>query len=52
MLIALDKVITKQSGQLRIANVGKDVLDIFKLTKLDSVLPIRKSTQEAVDSFA
>jgi anti-sigma B factor antagonist len=52
MLIALDKVITKQSGQLRIANVSKDVLDIFKLTKLDSVLPIRKSTQEAVDSFA
>jgi anti-sigma B factor antagonist len=52
MLIALEKVIAKQSGQLRIANVREDVLDIFKITKLDSVLPIRKSTQEAVDSFA
>ncbi|MHC4769291.1 MAG: STAS domain-containing protein [Planctomycetota bacterium] len=52
MLVALDKVITKQSGQLRIANVREDVLDIFKITKLDDVMPIRNSTQEAVDSFA
>jgi anti-sigma B factor antagonist len=52
MLIALDKVITRQSGQLRIANVREDVLEIFKITRLDNVMPIRKSTQEAVDSFA
>ncbi len=52
MLIALEKVITKQSGQLRIANVREDVLDIFKITGLDNVLPIQNSTQEAVDSFA
>jgi hypothetical protein len=32
--------------------VREDVLDIFKITKLDDVMPIRNSTQEAVDSFA
>ncbi len=52
MLIALEKVITRQSGQLRIANVSEEVRDLFKITGLDSVLPIRNSTQEAVDSFA
>ena len=52
MLIALEKVITRQSGQLRIANVSEDVREIFRITRLDNVLPIRNSTQEAVDSFA
>ncbi|MHC4083475.1 MAG: STAS domain-containing protein [Planctomycetota bacterium] len=52
MLIALDKVVSKQSGQLRIANVSEEVHDIFKLTGIDKKLPIQKSTQDAVDSFA
>jgi anti-anti-sigma factor len=51
MLIALDKVISKQSGQLRIANVSEGVFDVFKLTRLDSVLRICDSTQDAVESF-
>ena len=52
MLVALDKVLTKRNGQLRVANVSEDVLDIFKLTKLDKTLRLCKSTQEAVDSFS
>ena len=52
MLIALDKVISKQSGQLRIANVSEGVSDVFRITKLDSVLQICRSTQDAVDSLA
>jgi anti-sigma B factor antagonist len=52
MLVALGKVVAKQSGQLRIANVSKDVLEIFKITKLDDELKICDSTQNAVDSFS
>lgn len=52
MLIALHKVISRRSGQLRLANVSDGVSDVFKITKLDSVLKICGSTQEAVDSLA
>jgi anti-sigma B factor antagonist len=51
MLIALQKVIARQSGQLRIANLNDDVADVFKLTGLDSVLKVCDSTEDAVTSF-
>jgi anti-sigma B factor antagonist len=51
MLIALNKVVGKQNGQLRLANVNKEVMEIFKITKLDGVLKICKSTDKAISSF-
>jgi anti-sigma B factor antagonist len=51
MLIALHKVVGKQNGQLRLANVNQEVLEIFKITKLDDVLKICKSTDKAIASF-
>ena len=51
MLIALNKVVGKQNGQLRLANVNKEVMEIFKITKLDGVFKICKSTDKAIGSF-
>ena len=51
MLVALRKVVTKMDGQLRIANVSKDLLEIFKITRLDVTLGLCKSTDAAVGSF-
>jgi anti-sigma B factor antagonist len=51
MLVALDKVVTRQRGQLRVANVGQSIADVFAITGLDQSLTICDSTQDAVDSF-
>lgn len=51
MLIALDKVVGRQSGQLRIANLNDGVFDVFKITRLDTVFKICQSTEDAVASF-
>ena len=51
MLVALKKVLDRQNGQLRVANVCESVFDVFTITKLDRVLKTCKSTEEAVESF-
>jgi anti-sigma B factor antagonist len=51
MLVALRKVVTKMDGQLRIANVADDLIEIFKITRLDVTLRLCKSTEAAVESF-
>lgn len=51
MLVAVHKTIGKQGGQLRLANVDAKLFDIFKITKLDRVLTICKSTDDAVESL-
>jgi anti-anti-sigma factor len=51
MLVALKKVLDRQNGQLRVANVCDSVFDVFTITKLDKVLNTCKTTEEAVGSF-
>ncbi|MHC4414564.1 MAG: STAS domain-containing protein [Planctomycetota bacterium] len=51
MLVALKQTVEKQDGELRIASVSENIYDIFKLTKLDNVLKICDSPEEAVESF-
>ena len=52
MLIALRKVVVdKKSGGLCIANVNKDLQEIFKMTNLDKLLKIHGSTEKAVQSL-
>ena len=45
MLVALNKVISRQNGQLRIANVAEHLVDIFGMTLLDRVLVICDSAE-------
>jgi anti-sigma B factor antagonist len=52
MLVALRTVIeTKKGGQLRLANLRDDLLQIFKLTKLHKVLKIHEGVDEALASL-
>jgi len=51
MLVALRKVLTRQQGQMRVANIADDLMEIFKMTRLDVTLRVVGSNQAAIDSF-
>ncbi len=51
MLVAVHKVMKKQSGEMRIANVSKDQYQAFKITKLHKLFKIMDSTEAAVKSL-
>ena len=51
MLVALRKVVTKQNGQMRVSNIAVDLMEIFKMTRLDVTLRVCKSNKAAIDSF-
>ncbi len=52
MLVALHRVVVdRQKGQLRVANVAENLLDIFRMTRLDNVLDLHETTEGAVESF-
>ncbi|MHC4446603.1 MAG: STAS domain-containing protein [Planctomycetota bacterium] len=52
MLLATKSTAAIRGGRLCLANVGDDLLEMLKVTKLDTVLPIHKSTDDAVQSLA
>ncbi len=51
MLVALRKVLAKQEGQMRVTNIADDLIEIFKLTRLDVTLQVCGSNQAAIESF-
>ncbi len=52
MLVALKKVVVEQrGGQLSVSNVADNLRDIFRMTKLQGVLKICESTEDAVESM-
>ena len=52
MLLTTKSTATVRGGQLCLANVGDELLEMLKVTKLDTVLRIHKSTDDAVKSLA
>ncbi len=52
MLITAKSTATIRGGKLCLANVGDELLEMFKVTKLDTVLRIHESTDAAVQSLA
>ena len=52
MLLTTKSTATARGGQLCLANVGDELLEMLKVTKLDTVLRIHKSTDDAVQSLA
>ncbi len=52
MLLTTKSTATVRGGQLCLANVGDELLEMLKVTKLDTVLRIHKSTDDAVQSLA
>lgn len=51
MLVALRKVVTKQNGQMRVSNIAADLMEIFKMTRLDVTLQVCGSNEAAIGSF-
>ncbi len=52
LLINVDKSIKLKNGQLRLANIKPQILEVFVTTKLNKVFRIHPSRVEAMESFS
>lgn len=50
-LIAIEKTIKKKNGQLRLSNLHADLQKVFTIMKLNKVMNICETADEAVASF-
>jgi anti-sigma B factor antagonist len=50
-LINLKKKVGAVKGQLKLCSIHPDLLDVFKITRLDQVFEIYKDEQTALDKF-
>lgn len=48
-LMAVNKAVKAASGELRLCSIDKNLMEVFKLTRLDKVLKIHKNPQAALD---
>jgi anti-anti-sigma factor len=51
VVIALNKACVEKHGELRLAGLSPDILTVFKLTRLDKMVKIYRSTEEAQLKF-
>ncbi|MGI9014574.1 MAG: STAS domain-containing protein [Phycisphaerales bacterium] len=51
-LITLNTKVRAKDGKLRLANIDPQILEVFKITRLDRLFEIHDTTQEAMASFA
>jgi len=51
MLIGLHRRVVQRRGRLKLAGLQPDVLEVLRLTKLDTVFNIYKDTESAIDAF-
>jgi anti-sigma B factor antagonist len=52
MLINANNRIKQKNGKFRLANIKPQILEVFKITKLDKLFKIHNSREEAVRSFS
>ncbi|WP_152053966.1 STAS domain-containing protein [Tautonia marina] len=50
-LIQLKKKVGAAKGTMKLCCIHPDLLEVFKITRLDQVFPIFKDEQSALDSF-
>lgn len=50
-LMSLHRKIHAAGGELRLAAINKNIYEVFKLTRLDKMLKIYKSTDQAMVKF-
>ncbi len=50
-LITINKKVSAAGGKLLLCNIQKDLLEIFRLTRLDQVLTLCKTLDDALDKF-
>lgn len=47
-LIALNKKIAAQKGRLAFCNINNDIMEVFKITRLDKLIPICEDEEQAI----
>jgi len=51
MLISLQRRISQRKGRLKLAGIHEEVMEVFRITKLDTVFDIYKDAASAVEAF-
>jgi len=51
MLINVNKRVKERNGQLRLANIKPQIMEVFEITKLNKLFRITASRAEALSSF-
>ena len=50
-LITINNKVKAKDGQLRLANINDQILEVFKITRLDRLFQIHPGTEESMSSF-
>jgi anti-sigma B factor antagonist len=50
-LITLDKKVKASGGKLRLCSIRSDILEVFKITRLDKLFTIRENREKALEGF-
>ena len=51
MIVSINRGLRQRGGQLRLANVGPSVEDCFRVSRLDALLAIHPTEDEALQAF-
>lgn len=51
MLITLNKRIKESNGSLKLSNINRQILEVFKITRLNRVFDIHETAEDAMDAF-
>jgi anti-sigma B factor antagonist len=51
MLVTLHKQVQERGGALKLANINRQIFQVFKITRLNQMLDIYDDTDEALASF-
>ena len=52
MLINANNLIKQKNGMFRLANIKPNILEVFRITKLDKLFRIQPTRDDAIRSFA
>lgn len=50
-LITMDKKVKAAGGKLRLCSIRSDILEVFKITRLDKLFTIREDREKALEGF-
>ncbi len=51
MLVSLQRRVAQQGGQLRLAGIHDDIMEVFQITKLDTVFDIYNNRNAALEAW-
>lgn len=51
MLITLHKNVQSRNGALKLANINRQIFQVFRITRLDRMFEIHPSADEALEAF-